>query len=97
MALLRRFRARLFPEIRPAFNRLPRTLSLFCVILVCLGTFLIREKGLWRNIFLYGVLAVLGALFYRNSVYNIDHLFGYLIGLGSGAIMVWSGKRKLAR
>jgi hypothetical protein len=65
--------------------------------LVCLGNFLIREKGLWRNIFLYGVLAVLGGLFYRNSVYNIDHLFGYLIGLGTGAIMVWWEKRKRAR
>lgn len=63
--------------------------------LVCLGIFLIGERGRWRNVLLFGALAVLGALFYRNSVYNIDHLSGYLVGLGAGApIKLWQRRKR---
>lgn len=64
--------------------------------LVCLGIFLVGEKGRWRNILLIGVLAVLGGLFYRDAVYNVDHLAGYLIGLGAGALIWWK-RRKSAK
>ena len=62
--------------------------------LVCLGIFLVRETGKWHIIMIFGVLAVLLGLFYRNVVYNFDHLDGFLIGLGSGAIMAWWTRRK---
>ncbi len=62
--------------------------------LVCLGMFLIQEKGRWHTILIFVTLAVLGALFYRNTVYNFDHLFGYLVGLGTGAILAWWARRK---
>ena len=38
---------------------------------------------------LLGILAVLGVLFYRNAVYNIDHLGGYAMGIASGALIWW--------
>jgi hypothetical protein len=55
--------------------------------LACLGMSLAGEKGLRRNIALLGILAVLGLAFVKNEVYNFDHLSGYLVGLGSGAII----------
>ena len=57
--------------------------------LACLGVFLMGEKGWRRNVVLLGILAVLGVLFYRNAVYNIDHLGGYAMGIASGALIWW--------
>jgi hypothetical protein len=66
--------------------------------LVCLGMFLIGEKGLWRNILLFGILALLGGLLFQESVYNIDHLSGYLIGMGTGAVIDWwKGRKHIGR
>ncbi len=55
--------------------------------LVCLGVFLSGEKGVWRNILIIVVLIILGGLFYKNRVFNFDHLDGYLIGLLSGFLL----------
>ena len=65
--------------------------------LACLGVFLMGEKGWRRNAALLGILAVLGVLFYRNAVYNIDHLGGYLIGIASGAVIWWLVRRTQRR
>ncbi len=62
--------------------------------LVCLGMFLIQEKGRLHIILIFVALIILGALFYQNAVYNIDHLNGYLIGLGSGALLKWRKNRR---
>ncbi len=61
---------------------------------VCAGLFLAGEKGRWRNILLLAILAALIALFYQNAVYKIDHLDGYLIGLGAGAALSYWQKFK---
>jgi hypothetical protein len=65
--------------------------------LVCLGIFLMGEKGRWRNIVLFGTLVVLAALFFHNSVYNIDHLAGFLIGIGTGSLIAGWNRRKRAK
>jgi hypothetical protein len=57
--------------------------------LVCLGIFLIRENGRWRNILLCSILALLIGLAFQKSVYNIDHLSGLLCGLGTGVVIRW--------
>jgi len=62
--------------------------------LVCLGILLIGERGRWRNVLLFGILAILGGLLFQDSIYNIDHLTGYLIGLGTGAtIELWKSRK----
>jgi hypothetical protein len=52
--------------------------------LVCLGILLVGLKGRTRTILILAALAILAALFYKNERYNIDHLWGYLAGLGTG-------------
>ena len=36
---------------------------------------------------IFGVLVILVAAFYKNRVYNFDHMSGYLTGLGTGAVI----------
>ncbi len=67
--------------------------------LACLGIFFMLEKGRWRNILLYGVLAALVGLLFQHQVYSIDHLSGYLNGIWTGAVIAWwkkSRKKKAA-
>jgi len=55
---------------------------------VCLGMLLVQERGRWRNVLLFGILAVLAGFVFQNTPYNIDHLNGYLVGLATGAILL---------
>jgi hypothetical protein len=73
--------------VRLALNTPDMGSSTAC--LTCLGVFLMGEKGWRRNAVLLGVLAVLGVLFYRNAVYNFDHLGGYAMGIAFGALIWW--------
>jgi hypothetical protein len=62
--------------------------------LVCLGMLLTNEKGLWRNILLFSVLIILVGFVFQNTAYNIDHLNGYLIGMATGAFLLWRKGRR---
>ena len=64
---------------------------------VCLGMLLMNEKGRLRNILLFGVLIILAGLVFQNTPYNIDHLDGYLVGIGSGAFLSWWKHKKRVR
>jgi len=66
-------------------------------VLVCLGILLMNEKGLLRNILLFGILIILAGFVFQNTPYNIDHLDGYLVGIGSGAFLYWWKHKKRTR
>jgi membrane associated rhomboid family serine protease len=55
--------------------------------MVCLGMFLTGENIRWRKMLIFGVLVILVAAFYKNRIYNFDHMSGFLTGLGAGAII----------
>ncbi len=57
--------------------------------LVCLGILLTNERGRWRFIALALILGLLAGMFYRNQVYNFDHLNGFLIGIACGSFLSW--------
>jgi len=61
---------------------------------VCLGILLMNEKGRWRNILLFCILIILAGFVFQNTAYNIDHLDGYLVGIGTGALLSWWKRRK---
>ena len=63
--------------------------------LACLGMFLVGEKGRWRNIVLFALLAGLSGLVVQKSPFNIDHLSGYLNGLWVGAAIFRQRRRRL--
>ena len=64
---------------------------------VCLGILLMNEKGRWRNILLFCILIILAGFVFQNTAYNIDHLDGYLVGIGAGALLSWWKRRKQIR
>jgi hypothetical protein len=64
---------------------------------VCLGILLMNEKGRLRNIFLFCILIILAGFVFQNTAYNIDHLDGYLVGIGTGALLSWWKRRKQLR
>jgi hypothetical protein len=62
--------------------------------LTCLGMFLIGERGWWRSILLFSLLAALAGLVFQKSPFNFDHLSGYLNGLWVGATVIrWQRRR----
>jgi cell division protein FtsW (lipid II flippase) len=56
--------------------------------LVCLGIFLTGKHVRWRKTLMAVVFAVLAAAFFKNMVYNFDHLGGFIIGIVTGIIIL---------